>query len=109
MLAEGTRLGLSREEIANGTDTFPGVAGLFQQTWKGRALTITETELQHAALKANVELFQNQPEVVAMLAHDGDYDAACAARNGREYALNNPPTLLHPRCKLTVTPVVARR
>src|SRR6188508_1507109 len=31
MLAEGTRRGLSRQEIADGTADFPGVAGLFGQ------------------------------------------------------------------------------
>lgn len=108
MLAEGTRRGLSREQIANGTDDFPGVAGLFGRTWANRPRTITETELQNAALRASVEQFQSSPEVVAMLAHDGDYDAQCAARNGREYPLNNPPNLLHPNCRLTVTPVVRR-
>lgn len=107
MLAEGTRRGLSREQIANGTEDFPGIQGLFTQTWRNRARTIAETELQNAALTASVEQFQQHPEIVAMLAHDGDYDAQCAARNGREYPMNNPPQLLHPNCRLTVTPVIA--
>jgi hypothetical protein len=106
MLAEGTRKGLSASEIAYGTKDFPGIQGLFSQTWASRPMTIARTELQQAALVTAVDRFRAARGLVrAMIAHDGDYDAQCQMRNGREYALNNPPTLLHPNCRLTVSPV----
>lgn len=106
MIADGQRRGLSASEIAYGAKDYPGIQGLFEQTWAGRAETIAKTELQHAALVSAVDRFRAAKGIVrAMVAKDGDHDAACQARNGREYALNNPPQLLHPRCTLVVSPV----
>lgn len=108
MLAEGVRLGLSAHEIANGTDDFPGIAGLFQNTWASRAETISRTELQNAALRSAVDRFRATRGIVTgVVAIDGDYDPPCAARNGRQYPLSHPPELLHPNCTLVVSPVIS--
>jgi hypothetical protein len=108
MIADGVRRGLTREEIANGTADFPGIEGLFTETWKNRGLTIARTELQHAMVQAAADRFQaNRDVIVGMIAHDGDTDEACAARDGRRYELNNPPSLAHPGCRLTIEPVLA--
>lgn len=108
VLAEGTRLGLSRHEIAYGTadGSFKGIEGLFTQTWKGRPDTIARTELQQAMLRATVDRFRATRAVDAVIAHDGDLDAACAVRNGKRYELSNPPMLAHPNCSLVLAPVL---
>jgi hypothetical protein len=105
VLAEGTRRGLSVREIAYGTEDFPGIEGLFERTWKSRPETVARTELQHAMLRANVDRFRAMGDVRAYRAHDGDYDAPCEARNGQEFPLDKPPEMLHPNCRLTITPI----
>lgn len=108
MIAEGTRRGLSRAEIANGTKDFPGIEGLFTETWKNRGMTVARTELQQAMLSANVDRFRATRGLVSgVIAHDGDFDSQCAARDGRRYEMNNPPSLAHPNCTLTVSPILA--
>lgn len=105
VLAEGTRRGLSVREIAYGTEDFPGIEGLFEKTWARRSETVARTELQHAMLRANVDRFRAMGGIRAYRAHDGDWDKSCAARNGQEYPLDRPPDLLHPNCRLTITPI----
>jgi hypothetical protein len=103
MLADGLRRGLSAEEIANGTPDFPGIEGLFTKTWAGRAKMIARTELQNAQLRASVDQFRTAG-IKWVVARDGDYDPGCAARNGKTYPISNPPQLLHPNCRLVVSP-----
>ena len=107
MIAEGNRRGLNVREIAYGTadGEFPGIEGLFEKTWKGRPETVAVTELQHAMLRSNVDRFRAMGGVTSYRASDGDYDAPCAARNGRIYPLDSPPDMNHPRCRLTIAPV----
>jgi hypothetical protein len=107
-LHDGLMQGLGPLEIAHGTPTFPGIDGLFEDTWANRSETIAKTELQKAQLQATVQRFQTlgRGVVTGLLAHDGDHDAACAARDGRVYPVSNPPDLLHPNCRLTVSPIV---
>lgn len=108
-IAQGLQQGLTAREIAYGTPDFPGVDGLFEDTWKSRPLTIARTELQKAQLQATTQRFQTlgRGVVTGLLAHDGDHDAACAARDGRIYPVNAPPDLLHPNCRLVLSPVIA--
>lgn len=108
VLAEGTRLGLSRHEIAYGTadGSFKGIEGLFGQTWASRPKLIAETELQQAMLKATVDRFRSTRQVEALIAHDGDQDQVCSARDGKRFELSNPPQLAHPACRLTVGPIL---
>jgi len=105
-IAQGKLLGLSPWEIANGTrdGTFKGIEGLFAETWAGRPEMVARTELQKATLDATVDRFRASGVVKWVRASDGDHDVACAARNGRIYPINNPPTLLHPHCRLTISP-----
>lgn len=105
MIADGVRRGLSKWEIANGTadGTYKGIEGLFKVTWKNRGLTVARTELGHAQLRASVDRFQ-AVGVKEVIAHDGDFDPGCQARNGKRYPIHNPPSLLHPNCILTVSP-----
>jgi hypothetical protein len=106
-LADGASLGLTPQQIAYGTPDFAGIAGLFEATWNGRAATIARTELQKAQLAATVDRFRHLGRGVVdrVRAHDGDFDSACASRNGRTYPIANPPQLLHPGCRLTLSPV----
>lgn len=106
-LAEGARLGLTPHQIAYGTNDFPGIDGLFKNTWNGRAGTVARTELQKAQLAATVDRFRQLGKgiVTHVRAHDGDFDAKCQARNGKLYPISNPPDLLHPNCRLVVSPV----
>ena len=104
-IAEGTRLGLSPRQVAYGTDDFPGIEGLFEKTWKDRPLMVARTEMQTAMLKANVDRFRATGVVRGYRASDGDWDKACAARNGQTYPLDSPPDLLHPNCRLTIAPI----
>jgi len=106
MIAEGKRLGLSNWEIANGTadGSFRGIEGLFQETWKNRGVNVARTELAHAQLRASQDRFQALG-IKEVVAHDGDFDSACEARNGKRYPINNAPGLLHPNCRLTIEPV----
>jgi hypothetical protein len=108
-IAEGARLGLTPQQIASGTKDFEGIDGLFLKTWKNRGATVARTELQRAQLRATMQRFLTVGRgiVVAVRARDGDHDPSCAARNGRVYPLGNPPDLLHPNCRLTLSPVLA--
>jgi hypothetical protein len=99
-IASGLEQGLTVSQIAYGTPEFAGINGLFEDTWKSRPLTIARTELQKAQLQATANRFQTigRGVVTGLLAHDGDHDAACAARDGRIYPVSQPPELLHPNC-----------
>jgi hypothetical protein len=45
--------------------------------------------------------------VVGVRVHDGDYDATCAAIDGRTFPLDQvPPALQHPNCTRAFSPVV---
>lgn len=107
-LAEGARLGLTPTQIAYGTDEFAGIDGLFKETWKSRPMTVARTELQRAQLQATVDRFRQLGKgiITGVRAHDGDYDGACSARDGVVYPLSSAPDLLHPNCRLTLTPVL---
>ncbi len=107
-IAIGLEQGLNARQIAHGTSDFPGIDGLFEDTWASRSDTIAKTELQKAQLQATVNRFRTvgRGVVTGLLAHDGDYDAGCAARDGRIYPVGQPPDLLHPHCRLTVSPIV---
>jgi len=65
---------------------------------------VVRTELQQALLLASVDRYLASGMIKWVRAHDGDFDAACAARDGRVYPINNPPQLLHPGCRLVISP-----
>lgn len=72
-----------------------------------RARTIARTELAHASNTAALTSYQASGVVLGVRVFDGDYDAACAAMNGRVFTLSQPPaTLQHPNCRRAFAPIV---
>jgi len=110
-LAEGTRLGLSNWEIANGSpkDGFAGIDQLFVETWRGRAETVARNESMQAAYSASLNRYQASGLKGHIVAYDGDQDAPCAAQNGKRFALDKPPVRQHVNCTLVPVFVVEAR
>ena len=106
-IAEGLALGLTAKQIAYGTDDFAGIDGLFEETWKNRPLTVARTEMQKAMLAASINRFRQLGRGIIghLLISDGDFDAFCAARNGTTVPISQAPSLAHPNCRLSVSPV----
>ena len=72
-----------------------------------RARTVARTELGHASNTAALTSYRASSVVVGVRVFDGDYDAECAAINGRVYTLSQPPaTLQHPNCRRAFAPIV---
>ena len=107
-LRVGQELGLSTWEIAHGKPEvgYRGIEGLYSETWKGRADTIARTELQHAQNEAALNRYAATGMVDMVEIVDGDYDAACAERNGKIVPISERPQLLHPNCTLGLIPVL---
>lgn len=107
-LAVGNRLGLSTWEIAFGKPDigYAGLAGLYEETWRNRSLTIARTEIQTAQILSAQDRYRASGLVDRMRIVDGDYDAECAARNGRVVPVGQNVDLLHPNCRATVIPVL---
>ncbi len=109
MIADGHARGLSNWEIANGTDDFPGIERLFNETWAGRAELVARTEMAHAQIAASINRWRTTGMIHEVELRDGGHvtsDAACTSRNGRRYPLSNPPQLLHPGCTALVVPIL---
>lgn len=107
-LRVGQALGFSTYEIAHGKPEvgYRGIDGLYSETWKGRADMIARTELQHAQNEATLNRYAATGMVDQVEIVDGDYDAACAARNGRVVSISERPQLLHPNCTMSLVPVL---
>lgn len=72
-----------------------------------RARTIARTELGHSSNQAALANYRASGVVVGVRVFDGDYDAACAAMNGRTFSLGQEPaTLQHPNCRRAFAPIV---
>jgi hypothetical protein len=108
MLREGQALGLSPWELANGKPDigFRGIEGLFETTWKNRALTVARTELSAAQLAASQDRYRAGGVVDRMRIIDGDQDDACAARNGTVVPVTERVDLKHPNCTAAVVPII---
>ena len=106
-IVQGLQRGLTPAQIAYGTPEFAGIDGLFETTWKNRPLTVAQTVIQKAVLKATIDRYRQLGKgvVTHLLIHDGDYDKFCADRNGTTVSIGNEPELAHPHCRLSVTPV----
>jgi SPP1 gp7 family putative phage head morphogenesis protein len=73
-----------------------------------RAETIARTELATAANDAALAHYQASGVVVGVRVFDGDYDAVCAAMNGRTFTLaeaRSVPRIAHPRCRRALAPL----
>ena len=104
----GNERGYSTWEIAHGVpkDGYPGIDGLYRETWAGRANTIARTELQHAQVESAIDRYAATGLVDRLKLIDGDQDPDCAARNGKTVPLSARPGLAHPNCTLVVVPVL---
>lgn len=108
VLQEGQRLGLSAWEIANGKPSigFRGIEQLYMEKWAGRAEMIARTELQQAQNVASVNRYTATGIIDRVQIVDGDFDDFCAARNGKIVPLAQAPGLAHPRCTLSLIPLL---
>jgi HK97 family phage portal protein len=74
-----------------------------------RARVVARTELGRAANNGALISYQASGVVSSVQVMDGDYDAACAAMNGRTFPLNQPPPVLqHPNCTRALIPVLSQ-
>lgn len=107
-LQEGQRLGLSSWELAHGSvkDDYPGIDGLFKETWRNRADVVARTELQWAQAEAAEDRYVATGLVDRVMIRDGDGDGACAARNGTVVPIESHPRPLHPNCVMVLLPVL---
>lgn len=72
-----------------------------------RARTVARTELALASNEAAISSYRTSTVVQGVRVWDGDYDAACAAMNGKVFRLNNVPAMLqHPNCRRAFAPIV---
>ena len=99
-LLEGQEAGEGIEQLARRLRGLPAFG-------QARAETVSRTELGHAQNNAALTSYRESGVVVGIRVHDGDYDEACQAMNGRTFPLEQaPPTLQHPRCVRAFAPLV---
>lgn len=108
MLQIGQERGYSAWQIAHGVidEDYAGIDGLFKERWAGRADTVARTELQEAQRLSAIDRYHATGLVDRVKIIDGDYDEACARRNGKVVPIEQAPELLHPNCTLVLTPVL---
>lgn len=108
LLKIGQERGYSAWEIANGVpkDDFPGIEGLFKETWKNRALTVARNELLEAQHTATMDRYRATGLVDRLRLRDGRDDAPCAERDGTTVPLSSDPQRLHVNCTLVVIPIL---
>jgi hypothetical protein len=108
MLAQGHEAGYSAWQIAHGVpeDNFPGIDGLFKDSWASRGETIARTELQHAQVRSAVDRYHATGLVDKVEIVDGEDDEPCKSRNGKIVPLEQVPGLGHPRCTLAIIPII---
>lgn len=111
MLQRGQELGLSNWEIANGSakDGYPGIEGLFTETWRSRAATVARNELLEAQHNAALDRYRASGLVDRVTLRDGTGsapDQPCLDRNGRTVPLSSNPQRLHVNCAVVVIPVL---
>jgi hypothetical protein len=107
-LQEGQARGYSDWQLANGVpaDNFPGINGLFRETWKNRALTVARTELGVAQRTSALDRYLATGLVDRVRIIDGClWDEECCRRNDTVVPIEQAPTLAHPNCGLVLTPV----
>lgn len=108
MLQRGQELGLSAWELANGSpkDGYPGIEGLFKETWRNRAQTVARTELANAQNRGSIDRYLAGGIVDRVRIIDGDDDEPCRSRNGKVVPLAEAPGLAHPNCTLGLVPIL---
>lgn len=76
---------------------------------RARAITVSRTELGLSQIEAAFASYKASGVCVGVRIHDGDYDSACASRNGTVLSMDaaaGAPRLLHPRCTAVWAPIV---
>lgn len=78
---------------------------------KYRAELIARTETLHAQRASTLELYRDSGVVTQVVAHDGDSDPHCAARDGQRFALDDAAAemvsdTVHPNCVLAFAPAI---
>lgn len=99
-LIEGQRAGEGVDQLAARLRNLPA----FDDR---RARTVARTELAHSSNTAALANYRASGVVVGIRVFDGDYDASCAAMNGKTFSLGHEPaTLQHPNCRRAFAPIV---
>lgn len=103
--------GYSQWEIANGVpkDEYPGIEGLFRETWAGRAQTVARNELLEAQHTSALGRYVATGLVDSVRLRDGTSsapDEPCIARNGQVVPLASRPERLHVNCSVVVIPIL---
>ena len=112
-LAEGTRRGYSINQLIDGVpaEGFKGVLNVGMDNGVGvwgdaRAETIARTETALSYNRASLTGYK-EFNVRRVLAFDGDKDADCSDRNGREFSIDDALSIAdHPNGTLDWAPVV---
>jgi HK97 family phage portal protein len=98
-LTEGQMHGEGIEQLAARIRSLPAFGS-------ARAAVVARTELGTSQNEAALASYTASGVVVGVRVHDGDYDDACAAMDGRTFALNQaPPSLQHPNCVRAFSPI----
>jgi HK97 family phage portal protein len=99
-LTEGQQAGEGVEPVARRLRELPAFG-------EARARVVARTELGTSQTQAALTSYRGSGVVVGVRVHDGDYDATCAAIDGRTFPLDQvPPALQHPNCTRAFSPVV---
>lgn len=107
-LVVGQANGFSSWEIANGRPDvdYPGIQGVYMETWKGRPEMIARTELQHAQNESSLNRYE-AANVEHVRIVDGDqWDRPCADRDGTIVPITERPQLNHPNCTMILVPIL---
>jgi hypothetical protein len=109
VLQEGQGRGYSDVQIADGVpaEGYRGIKGLYLETWKSRSELIARTELSTAQVASSLDRYEATGLVdqVQIVEHT-DTDDECAARNGHPLPIGARPGLAHPRCRMSIVPIV---
>jgi HK97 family phage portal protein len=99
-LIEGQAAGEGIEPLARRLRDLPAFGS-------ARGRVVARTELGTSQNTAAIASYRASEVVVGVRVHDGDFDAACQAMNGRTFPLDQvPPALQHPNCVRAFSPVV---
>jgi len=108
-LVVGHANGFSNWEIANGRADvdYPGIQGVYMETWAGRPEMIARTELQHAQNEASLNRYQAANVEHVRIVDGDEWDRPCADRDGTIVPITDRPQLNHPNCTMILVPVVS--
>jgi hypothetical protein len=99
LLAEARLLGLQTAEIVASVDALYGVV------WEARPGLQALNEAHNSVLQNAQDRYAASGVVEFQELRDGDYDPACAARNGAVVPITTRVEQLHPNCRIVTRPV----